>query len=408
MSVPPRGLVEAAIRSAAPRALAVMVRRTGDFHDAEDALQEALLDAARQWPVDGIPTEPVAWLCLVAARRWIDGMRSNSARRERELRSMLLEPPPVAVPGDDDSLDLLLLCCHPALSPSSQVALTLRALGGMTTREVARGLLQSESTVAQRISRAKATLRALPGGGLSPDPSVDPGKRIHAVLTVIGLIHTESHSATDGDALVRPALGAESLRLARMLLARAPLDAAWRGEVMGLVALILLTDARAPARVDATGDPVPLTDQDRSLWRRDWIDEGVALLEESLQAFPLGPFQLRAAIAAVHDEAPSEAETDRRQLLALYALLRAVDPGPVSELGWTVALAGVHGPDSALRELDRLQGAPPHRVAAVRAHLLRRAGRDAEASVAARDAARLSPNAAEARWLESSAGRRKG
>ncbi|GAA1920772.1 sigma factor-like helix-turn-helix DNA-binding protein [Microbacterium aoyamense] len=394
---PPAAALTAAVRAAAPRALAILVRRLGSFDDAEDAVQEALVDAARQWPIDGIPEQPVAWLVTVASRRAIDAMRSASARREREWRAASLEVE-VASSDEDDTLVLFVLCCHPLLSHTSQVALTLRCVGGLSTREVARGLVASESTVGTRISRAKATLR-----GIRLDSISEIGARMPAVLDVLGLIHTESHTAVEGDAIGRPALAAESLRLARMLLTQTTDE--WRGEVMGLIALILLTDARQPARVSADGVLVPLAEQDRSLWRSSMIEEGSSLVTEALSRHPLGPFQLRAAIAAVHDEAATSEETDWAQILGLYDVLCALDPGPVSMLGRCVAIGEVDGADAGLDALTRVTAAPDRQSFAVRAHLLARASRHDAARKAYADAARLTRNASERRWLLQAAAR---
>jgi RNA polymerase sigma factor (sigma-70 family) len=388
---PPAAALTAALRAAAPRALAILVRRIGNFDDAEDAVQEALIAAARRWPTEGIPNQPVAWLVTVATRRAIDTMRSEIARRERERRMASMELT-VSSSDEDDTLLLFLLCCHPAMSHGSQVALTLRCVGGLTTREIARGLMLPEATVGTRISRAKSTLRGIP-----LDSIVDVEQRLPAVLDVLGLIHTESHTAVEGDAISRPALAAESLRLARTLLEHAP--DAWRGEVMGLIALILLTDARQPARVDSNGVLVPLAEQDRALWRPELIAEGVELLTEALRLHPLGRFQLRAAIAAVHDEAVAADATDWRQILALYDVLCVLDPGPISALGRCVAIGEVHGADAGLEEVNTVTAAPAQQTFTVRAHMLARAGRAAEARDAYALAARLTRNESERRWL---------
>ncbi len=397
-SAAPRGLVIATLRASAPGALGAVIRRTGNFDDAEDALQEAMLAAANQWPRDGIPDNPTAWLITAATRRAIDGIRSDATRREREKRAVGLERDPGEAVQEDDTLAAYLMCCHPSLTRGAQVPLTLRVVGGLTTREIARGLLMSETTIAQRIARAKTTLRrsgarfALPSGDEMP-------ARVTAVLDVLGIIHTESHSPAEGDAVTRPALGAEALRLARELLARTPVGARWRGEVMGLVALMLLTSARSPARTDAAGALIPLAEQDRALWLTDLIAEGDGVLQRALTQYPVGPFQLRAAIAAVHDTAPTFEDTDWEQLLGLYDLLRVVDPGPIVELARLVPLGEVAGPEPALRELGRLEAsATGIHVAAIRAHLLRRAGRDA--SAAYRDAAATARNSAQRRWFE--------
>lgn len=395
MSSKPLGALTAAVRSAAPRALAVMVRRTGAFADAEDAVQEALVSAWVQWPREGIPDQPVAWLVSVAGRRYVDAVRSDAARRAREERSAREVLDAVTATGVDDTLRLFLLCCHPSLPAPSQVALTLRCVGGLTTREIARGLLTTEAAVAQRITRAKAALRevSLDAGGELTD-------RIPVLLDVLSLIHTESHSAAEGDDITRPLLGAEALRLARLLLSLSRPGDSWRPEAMGLVALMLLTDARAPARVDGDGVLVPLAHQDRSLWRADLIVEGAALLTEALTVRVAGRYQVRAAIAAVHDEAATAADTDWRQILGLYEVLRRLDPGPVSELARAVAVGEVAGPAAGLEVVARWEkGASALRVAAVRAHLLDRAGRTTEARREYELAARLTRNGAERRWF---------
>ncbi|MFL0410105.1 RNA polymerase sigma factor [Microbacterium paludicola] len=394
----PEGLVTATLRAAIPRAIAVVARRWGDFHDAEDAVQEAALSASRVWPRDGLPESPVAWVVAAASRRMIDAIRADQSRRARELRATALELVEPATVHRDDTLALLLMCCHPSLEPGAQLPLTLRAVGGLTTREIARGLMLRESTVAQRISRAKATIRRAGARFALPEPS-EVASRIPTVLDVIGLIHTESHSATEGVSIARPGLAAEALRIGRELLRHAPRDAPWRGEVLGLVALMLLTNAREPARIDPTGLPIPLAEQDRRLWRRDLIAEGDGLLREALADYPLGVFQLRAAIAGVHAAAPSYAATDWREIAGLYDLLRVLAPGPVTELARLVAVAELEGAESALRALERLdQDAPVARVAAVRAHLLARAGHDPSAAL--REAAAAATNAAERRWFE--------
>lgn len=399
MNPAPLGAVTAAARSAAPRALAVMVRRTGGFDDAEDAVQEALAAAWTQWPREGVPDNPAAWLVSVASRRYVDAVRSDAARRAREEKAAREEPGgPIA--QVDDTLRLFLLCCHPSLSRASQMALTLRCVGGLTTREIARGLVSTESTVAQRISRAKATLRGVPleAGGELAD-------RIPVLLDVLSLIHTEAHSAVEGDDITRPLLGAEAMRLARLLLSLSRPGDPWRPEALGLVALMLLTDARAPARVDAAGALVPLAAQNRSLWRADLIAEGSALLIEALTQERAGRYQVRAAIAAVHDEAAITDETDWRQILGLYEVLCRLDPGPVSELGRAVAVGEVVGPDAGLQVVAAVEGrASPLRVAAVRAHLLGRAGRADEARREYQRAAGLTRNGAERRWFRSAAG----
>uniref|UniRef100_UPI0015F11744 RNA polymerase sigma factor n=1 Tax=Pseudonocardia pini TaxID=2758030 RepID=UPI0015F11744 len=309
--------VEDLLRELAPQVLGALVRRHRQFDLCEDAVQEALLAAARQWPAEGVPDNPHGWLVAVAHRRLIDAVRSESASRAREERLALLEPPPPEDrPDTDDTLTLLALCCHPDLSPPSRIALTLRAVGGLTTAEIAAAFLVPETTMAQRISRAKKTLR---------DKGFDtPGD----VRQVLYLIFNEGYTASGGEHLARTDLSAEAIRLTRLLHELAPDD----DEVTGLLALMLLTDARRPARTDEQGDLVPLADQDRSRWDPAQIAEGSALVAESLGHGPLGPYQLQAAIAAVHAEAATARETDWRQIVGLYELLGQVAPSPVVTL----------------------------------------------------------------------------
>jgi predicted RNA polymerase sigma factor len=382
------------LRDLAPAVLGIMVRRTGDFDGAEDAVQEALIAAAAQWPLEGVPANPTGWLVTVASRRRTETWRSEAARRRRE-DAVAAGPPPEPAPGVDDTLTLFLLCCHPALTRASQVALTLRAVGGLSTAEIARGLLMPEATVAQRISRAKARIR---GQGFPP-PDAD---RIAAVCAVLYLIFTEGHTASSGDALQRVSLTEEAIRLARQLHAAAPGD----GEVTGLLALMLLTDARRAARTAPDGALVPLAAQDRSRWDRGLIAEGTALLTAALPAAPLGPYQLQAAIAAVHDESPTADATDWPQILALYDLLAAVAPGPMVTLNRLVALAMVRGPVAGLAGLDAAGPALAghHRTAAVRAHLLERAGHREAAREHYRRAAELTLSGPERRYLLDRAG----
>ncbi len=399
------------LRAAAPTALAILVRRTGDFEASEDAMQEALLAASVQWTTDaGPPENPRAWLVAGGYRRYVVDVRRDVARRAREERDAALEVG-AAASARDDSLTLLLLCCHPALSRPAQLALTLRAVGGLTTAEIARGLLVPEATVGQRIARAKARIRAAGGEFRMPRADELPG-RVAAVCNVLYLVFTEGHTASAGESLARSDLSGEAIRLARMLRAATPPGAAWRGEVDGLLALMLLTESRRPARqrVEVPGSPpvfVPLDEQDRSLWDRVLIAEGVALIEGALASSQPGPYQVQAAIAAVHAEARSTAETDWTEILGLYELLRRMAPGPMVELGWVVAVAMVQGPDAALRELDTVALEPAlaghFRVRAVRAHLLELAGRTAAARTEFAAAAGLALNAAERRHLEAKA-----
>ncbi|AWB96342.1 RNA polymerase subunit sigma-24 [Agromyces badenianii] len=399
-----------ALRAAAPSALAVLVRRYGDFAACEDAVQEALIAAAAQWPRDGVPDSPRAWLVRVASRRYIDEVRADVARRRRESRAVELEPEPAPVAAVDDTLTLFLLCCHPALSRPAQLVLTLRAVGGLSTAEISRALLLPEATVAQRISRAKARIRASGEGFRMPQPTELDG-RLAALRQVLYLIFTEGHTASSGDELARVDLSAEAIRLTRQLQASDP-DAS--GETTGLLALMLLTDARRAARSDGAGGLVPLDEQDRARWDRGMIDEGVALITEVLDHAPIGPYQLQAAIAAVHDEAPSSVDTDWIEILGLYELLDRLAPGPMVALGRIVALAMVEGPQAGLAALEASESAAGaagaalaehHRTWAVRAHLLERSGAADAASLAFAEAARRTLNGPEQRYLASKAER---
>lgn len=379
--------VEGLLRELAPQVVGRLVRRYGDFASCEDAVQDALLSAAQQWPVDGVPDSPQGWLVTVASRRLIETMRSDAARRRREETTAQLQPPDGDVaPSEDDTLTLLSLCCHPALTRPSQVALTLRAVGGLTTAEIARAFLVPEPTVGQRISRAKQRIKAS-GAEFRPPPPQERSQRITAVLTVLYLIFNEGYTASSGPALLRIELTAEAIRLTRQLHTVLPDD----GEVAGLLALMLLTDARRPARTGSDGELVPLAEQDRGRWDTRAIDEGAALVTRTLARGPVGPYQLQAAIAALHAEAPRAEDTDWPQILGLYDLLRVVSPGPMVTLNRIVAVAMVRGADAGLRELapaeDALAG--HYRVDAVRAHLLelvgdREAARDAYLAAASR------------------------
>jgi RNA polymerase sigma factor (sigma-70 family) len=360
--------LEDLLRRSAPAALGVLVRRSGDFEAAEDAVQEALLAAARAWPEDGVPVNPTGWLVTTAYRRLVEAWRNDSARRRRELGYVLREPPPREIPEDDDSLPLLFMCCHPVLSPSSQVALTLRALGGLTTAEIARALLVPPATVAQRISRAKASIRQAGAPFHAPTPA-ETAERLPSVLSVLYLIFNEGYASSEGAHLHRVELTAEAIRLTRRLHAALPQE----GEVTGLLALMLLTDARRRARTRPDGALVPLAEQDRTLWDQEAIAEGVALVTSCLATAVPGPYQLQAAIAAVHDEASRPQDTDWPQILALYEVLEVLAPGPVVALNRIVAAAMVHGPAVGLALLDAAgdELAPTgHRRDAVRAHLL--------------------------------------
>jgi RNA polymerase sigma factor (sigma-70 family) len=366
--------LEDLLRELAPQVLSALVRRYGGFDTCEDAVQEALLAASVQWPAEGLPDSPKAWLITTASRRRIELWRNESARQRREETvAAYAAPDPEPASAVDDTLTLLLLCCHPALTQVSQVALTLRAVGGLNTAEIARALLVPETTVGQRISRAKQRIKAT-GAEFALPPENERAERVEAVLRVLYLIFNEGYTASSGTALHRVELTAEAIRLTRQLRDQLPDD----GEVAGLLALMLLTDARRPARTTADGDLVPLADQDRALWDAKSIAEGVALITETLAVAPIGPYQLQAAIAAVHDEATTAAGTDWPQILGLYDLLADLTPGPMVTLNRIVALSMVDGPLAGLAQLAIVEAeqtlAGHHRVPAVRAHLLELAG----------------------------------
>ncbi len=391
--------IEDLLREVAPQVLGVLVRRHGQFDACEDAVQEALFAAAQQWPKDGLPENPRSWLVTVADRRLVDEWRSQSARRRREETDAVLELPGRAeIAEQDDTLTLLFLCCHPSLSPPSQLALTLRAIGGLTTAEIANAFLVPEATMAQRISRAKQTIRSS-GGRFELPPEEEFGHRLRVVLQVLYLIFNEGYLTSSGPSLQRSDLTTEAIRLARMLHRLVPAEP----EVAGLLALMLLTDARRPARTDAEGLPVPLAEQRRDLWNRAQIEEGLALVGRTLGTGTIGPYQLQAAIAAVHDEAPTADETDWPQILALYDVLQEVSPGPVVTLNRAVAVAMVHGPRAGLAVLGTLDKdermAQTHRLEAVRAALLELAGDTDVARESYRRAARMTASVPEQRYL---------
>jgi RNA polymerase sigma factor (sigma-70 family) len=397
--------IEERLRELAPLVLVSLVRRYGDFDTCEDAVQEALLAAAVQWPAEGVPANPKGWLSTVASRRWIERWREEAARRRREQTAAAREPADHGpVPATDDTLTLLLLCCHPSLTPPSQVALTLRAVGGLTTAEIARAFLVPEATVAQRISRAKQRIRAS-GAGFRMPPAAELEERMAAVRQVLYLIFTEGSTASSGPALHRVELTGEAIRLTRQLHRRLPGD----GEVAGLLALMLLTEARRPARTRPDGALVPLAEQDRGRWDAKAIAEGTALIDQALATAPIGPYQLQAAIAALHDQAVRFEDTDWDQILGLYELLDRVAPGPMVELNRIVAVAMVHGPLAGLERLAAAEAAPAlaghHRLDAVRAHLLELAGDREAAERSYRLAARRTLSLPERRYLESRAAR---
>ena len=392
------------MRELAPQVLGALLRRYGDFEACEDAVQEALMAATLQWPGEGMPDNPKGWLITVASRRRIEVLRGEAARRRREETAAMLEPPdPAPAAQADHTLTLLMLCCHPSLSPPSQIALTLRAVGGLTTAEIARAFLVPEPTIGQRISRAKQRIKAT-GAEFKPPPSgQERAERMKAVLHVLYLIFNEGYTASSGDDLHRVELTAEAIRLVRQLREQAPGD----GEVAGLLALMLLTDARRPARTDPGGALVPLAEQDRSRWDRRAIAEGVELISAAMARAPIGPYQLQAAIAAVHDEAASSGATDWREILGLYDLLRLIAPGPMVTLNRVVAVAMVRGPRTGLRELAAAQQDPAlaghHRVAAIRAHLLEMVGETEAARAEFKVAAARTLSAPERRYLKEKA-----
>jgi RNA polymerase sigma factor (sigma-70 family) len=396
--------VENLLRQLAPQVLGAVVRRYGHFDIAEDAVQEAMLAAATQWPSEGLPNNPKGWLITVAARRFTDLLRSEQARRRREdtvARWQLSEQQTDAAerPNDsDDTLILLFMCCHPAVSPSSQIALTLRAVGGLTTSEVARAFLVSEATMTRRITRAKQQIKDS-GVPFRLPARAEHAERLAVVLHALYLIFTEGYAATSGHSLYRVELSTEAIRLTRMVEQLLPDD----GEVAGLLALMLLTDARRHARTTANGELVPLADQDRTLWDADKIAEGVALITEALPRGTPGPYQLQAAIAAIHDEAQSAEETDWPQIKALYELLLQLSDNPVIALNHAVAVAMADGPTSGLQQLETLatdkQLAEDHRLYAVRAHLLEMSGETTAACEAYRAAARRARNLPQQRYL---------
>ncbi|WP_242891352.1 RNA polymerase sigma factor [Actinomadura litoris] len=403
--------VEDLLRELAPQVLGVLVRRHGAFDACEDAVQEALLAAALQWPEEGVPEKPRGWLLTVATRRLTDQWRSESARRDREAAVAAWDPaasstgpePGEDQPGDrDDTLTLLFLCCHPALSPPSQVALTLRAVGGLTTGQIARAFLVPETTMGQRISRAKQKIKST-GARFGMPPAGERAERLRAVLHVLYLIFNEGYTASSGPDLHRADLTAEAIRLTRALHALLDGD----GEVAGLLALMLLTDARRAARTGPGGLLIPLTEQDRTRWDAGAIAEGTALITDALTWSPPGPYQLQAAIAAVHAEAARPEDTDWPQILSLYRLLTRVAPNPMVTLNEAVALAMVRGPRAGLGLLATLDGdervSGHYRLDAVRAHLLEKAGDTGAAREAYRAAARATTSLPEKRYLESRA-----
>ena len=376
----PERQIEDLLRELTPQVLGAVTRRYGHFDLAEDAVQEGLVSAAMQWPKEGIPDNPRAWLIMAASRRLTDLLRSELARQRREERvaqlilpDQRLAPPADASAQSDDTLILLFMCCHPSLSPASQIALTLRAVGGLITAEVARAFLVPEETMTRRITRAKQSIKESGLPFRMPSASERAG-RLGAVLHVLYLIFNEGYATTSGASLQRADLATEAIRLARML-HRLLLD---DPEVTGLLALMLLTDARRAARSGPGGELVPLTEQDRSLWNAEQITEGVDLVEKALAKGDVGSYQLQAMIAAVHDRARSADATDWPQIVELYEGLMQLADNPVVALNHAVAVAMARGPQAGLTLLDRLQTderiANDPRMLAVRAHLLEKAG----------------------------------
>jgi RNA polymerase sigma factor (sigma-70 family) len=367
------------LRELAPQVLSVLIRRYGNFAIAEDALQESLIAAALQWRRDGVPDNPRAWLTTVAGRRMADQVRADAARRKREAATAMEDGYVLPAsnrdgsePDEDEALVLIFMCCHPSLTTSSAIALTLRAVGGLTTAEIARAFLVPEATMAQRISRAKQTIKD------SGIPFRMPGRdemdeRLRAVLHVLYLIFNEGYAPSAGEPPQRPDLAREAIRLTRLVLAKLPEDA----EVAGLLALMILTDARRPARSGPHGEIIPLDKQDRGLWNRVSIAEGVELVNRAMSRGAVGPYQLQAAVAALHDEAPSTQSTDWPQIAALYSVLSQMTGNPLVILNQAVAVAMVHGPREGLRRIAELETGPlrdHHRLYAVRGHLHELAG----------------------------------
>ena len=398
--------IEELLREAAPRALAAVVRRFGDFADSEDALQEAMVDAARQWPTQGMPENPTGWLVHVAWRRMTDRIRSEAARRGRE--DVVVADPTAAdaaaeaPPAHDDTLVLIFMCCHPALTPASAIALTLRAVAGLSTAAIASAFLVPEATMAQRISRAKQSIEASPEPFRMPAES-ERAERLRSVLRVVYLIFNEGYVSSAGAELARAELAAEAIRLARIVRLALPEDP----EVAGLLSLLLLTDARRPARTDAGGALIPLEQQDRTLWDQGSIEEGIALLAAAVAKGAVGEYQLQAAIAAEHAQAARPEDTDWRQILGLYGLLERMTGNPMIALNRAIAAAMVEGPEAGLALLadldERLDG--HHRLHSTRAHLLEMCGEHDAAIAEYRLAAERTNSLPEQHYLTTQAAR---
>jgi RNA polymerase sigma factor (sigma-70 family) len=401
------------LRELAPQVLGAVIRRFGDFSAAEDAVQEALLAAALQWPDEGVPDNPRGWLIHVAARRMTDHVRAELARRRREAIVVMQAPPEQQIApapdsadpaNDDDTLVLLFMCCHSALTRTSAIALTLRAVGGLTTAEIANAFLVPEATMAQRISRAKQRIKTS-GVPFRMPTDTERAERLSAVLHVLYLIFNEGYVSSAGPSLQRRDLSSEAIRIARAVRHLLPND----GEVAGLLALMLLTDARRHARTGPDGELIPLDEQDRSLWDRDAVSEGVALVSDTLSRGSVGPYQLQAAIAALHDEATRVEDTDWPQILALYGLLQRMSDNPMVTLNHAIAAAMVHGPSAGLELIETLDGderiAGHYRLDAVRGHLYEKAGDHPRAIVHYHAAAGRTASLPERNYLTTKAAR---
>jgi RNA polymerase sigma-70 factor, ECF subfamily len=395
----PASEIERVFREEYGRAVAVLVRVFGDIDVAEEAVQDAFIVAVDRWPSAGLPPSPAGWIITTARNRAIDRLRREATRDDRHAQAALLhahdEPPGEEGAVRDDRLRLIFTCCHPSLATAAQVALTLRLLGGLTTAEIAHAFLVPEPTMAQRLVRAKGKIRDARIPYRIPDEA-DLPDRLRAVLAVVYLIFNEGYAASSGDRLVREDLCAEAVRLGRVLAELMPDEP----EVMGLLALMLLVQSRRAARTTPGGDLVLLADQDRGLWNRDLIAEGQAIVRRCLQRDQPGPYQIQAAINAVHSDAPAAAATDWWQILALYDQLMALAPSPVAALNRSVAVAEVDGPEAALALVDELDLGGYQLFHAIRADLLRRLDRDAEAVAAYDEAIARTENAVQRAFLE--------